>query len=198
MAKFWEKGKKMFGRRSESSKQGTEAVTKTVSGEGPGVTNTVDEKTKQTISSTNEKAPKTVETIEGKTKERASALGKKVSEAVKTVVDKTKKIASLVGEKAPEVAESVADKTKSLASVVTEKTEYAVTYSKLKIRLHNLNSNVEKTMSEIGGRTYELFQQNQKNVYQDEDIEASIEKVKTLNKEIKATEKEIEKLSVDE
>lgn len=197
MSKFWNKIKKPQSGNVESSKARAETVDKSVSPKISEEKNNVTEEMEERTYTVTEKVSKTAEPLKEKTKVWTSGVGEKVCKVAKIIVNKTKKLVSLVGQKAPEVAETVADKTKTLASVVSEKTGEAVIISKLKIRLHNLNSNVDKMLLELGGIIYELFKQSQKDVYEDKEVIALIEKLKSLHIEIKVIEKEIEEMSAD-
>ena len=191
MAKFWKKIMKSSDRGEESSKKGKEGVARKEAEKAPEPPEGVGEKTRERTSPVDTKAPKNSRTKKDGIRERAE---KKVHEVTQSISDHTKRFFASVGEKAPKVAGTVADKTKTVAAAVGEKTGEAVAFSKLKLRLHNLNRDNEKTLSEMGGRTYELFKQNQEDVYEDKQVKAFITKLQSLKKETQATENEIEKL----
>ena len=198
MAKFWEKMKKTIGGGAVASKEEPETVTKIESRVTPKGSDRVSEKTEAETSAKGDKVSGISGTDEEGAFETTSGMGEKISVAVNLFIANTKKLVSLVGKKAPQVAETVAEKTKILASVVSEKTGEAVAFSKLKIKIRNLKNHVEQTKSELGGRTYELMKENRTDIYEDDAVKALIEKVKSLNGEIEATQKEIEELHEDE
>ncbi len=121
-----------------------------------------------------------------------------VRTGAKVVKDGSESVARKVAEEAPGVAKKVATKTKQFASVVADKTEDAYKFSKLKIKIHQLNGDVDKTMSELGGHTFELIQKNRTDIHTDKKVQTLIEKVKTLKNLIQLTEKEIAALKEDD
>ena len=58
-------------------------------------------------------------------------------------------------------------------------------------------SDFDKMLLELGGIVYELFKQSQKEVYEDKEVIALIEKLKSLHIEIEVLKKEIEQMSAD-
>jgi len=198
MAKFWEKMKKIIGGGAVASKEESETVTKIEPRVTPKGNDRVSEKTEGETSYKGDKVSEISGTDGEGAFETTSGMGEKISGAANLFIANTKKLVSLLGKKAPQVAETVAEKTKILASVVSEKTGEAVAFSKLKIKIRNLKNHVEQTKSELGGRTYELMKENRTDIYEDDAVNALIEKVKSLNGEIEATQKEIEELQEDE
>lgn len=197
MSILWNKIKKPQSGSDKSSKSGVGTDHKSVSTKTSEGKNNVPEEMEERTSAVTDKASETAEGIKDQTTVSTSGVSEKVSKVAEIIVHKTKKLVSLVGQKAPGVAETIADKTKTLASVVSGKTGEAVTFSKLKIRQHNLNGNFDKMLLELGGIVYELFKQSQKEVYEDKEVIALIEKLKSLHIEIEVLKKEIEQMSAD-
>lgn len=121
-----------------------------------------------------------------------SGMGEKISRTASLFKNKTKNLVTALGKKAPRIAETVTEKTKKLAAVVTEKTGEAVAISKLRIKIHNLKNSVEQAKSELGGRTYELRNENRADIYEDDAVKALMVRIKSLSGEIAAVQKEIE------
>lgn len=128
------------------------------------------------------------EPIKQKTEIISKTVGQKAHEVAETVAEKGKGITASISEKTPEIAE----KTKQIATSVVEKASDTVTIGKLKVKLYNLNRQVEKGLSKIGGRTFEILSQKQTDVYQDEEVLALIKDLKNVKKEIKTAENEME------
>jgi flagellar biosynthesis GTPase FlhF len=116
-----------------------------------------------------------------KLKNLGASLKRTAESTVKTIAKKT-----------PEAA----DKTKKIASAVVEKTEEAVSHTKSRLKLYNLNKSAEKRLSELGGFVFELLSKGKTDVYEDSDVKEMIESIKNIKKTIRETEKEIEGLDV--
>lgn len=114
-------------------------------------------------------------------------VGEKTQEVTESVIKTSKEFASTISGKAPEVT----DKTKKIISSVAEKTGEAVTYSKLKYKGYTLNRDLEKGLSELGGRTFEMIKQKQNDIYQDAEVLELIEKVKRMKAEAELIRKQI-------
>ena len=134
------------------------------------------------------------EPIKQKTEIISKTMGQKTHKVAETVAEKGKGITASISEKTPEIAE----KTKQIATSVVEKTGETVTIGKLKVKLYNLNRQVEKGLSKIGGRTFEILNQKQADVYQDEEILALIKNLEKVKNEIKTAEKEMKKVGSGE
>lgn len=101
---------------------------------------------------------------------------------------------SQVGEKVHEAADKVVDGSKKVAAAVAEKTGEAVSYGKLKMKLHNQRVQRDKFLAALGSRTHDLIRDEQQAVYADEKVQEFIEAVEALETEIKDTEALIEAL----
>lgn len=77
-----------------------------------------------------------------------------------------------------------------------EKTDELARIGKKKIEIAGINRTIERHLSELGGRIYELIeeQKQQKGIAQDEKVMALIEEVKKLEEQLQQKEKEIERI----
>lgn len=74
-----------------------------------------------------------------------------------------------------------------------EKTDEIARISKKRIEIVGLNRSIEKHLAELGGRVYDILTgKGKKSIVRDKDVKNLVEKVKSLEKELKLKEKEIE------
>jgi hypothetical protein len=80
--------------------------------------------------------------------------------------------------------------------VAHEKTDELARIGKKKIEMAGLNRTIEKHLSELGGRVYELIEElnQQKGVAQDEKVMGLIEDIKRLEEQLHQKEEEIERI----
>jgi len=95
-----------------------------------------------------------------------------------------------VGDRVHEAADKVVDGSKKLATTVAEKTGEAVSYSKLKLKLHNHGVHRDKLLAALGSRTHELAKEKAA-IYKDDRVQSLIEEVETLDKEIQTVKASI-------
>lgn len=77
-----------------------------------------------------------------------------------------------------------------------EKTDELARIGKKKIEMAGINRTIEKHLSELGGRVYELIeaQQRQTGIAQDEKVMMLIEEIKRLEEQLHQKEEEIERI----
>ena len=77
-----------------------------------------------------------------------------------------------------------------------DKTDELARIGKKKIEMAGINRTIEKHLSELGGRVYELIEELQKQtgIAQDEKVAALIEDIKRLEEQLHQKEKEIEQI----
>lgn len=80
---------------------------------------------------------------------------------------------------------------------MAQKTGDAVSYTKLRHKLYNLNRSVEKKYGELGGIVFELLSQSKTGVYEDSNVKNMIGTIAHIKNEIKETEVVIENLGVE-
>jgi len=123
-------------------------------------------------------------------------LKDKAKEIAHEVGEKSKEVVSNINKKAPGVADNVLYQTKKFASAVAEKTEEAVLFGKLKLKLHNNQSLLNKTLKELGGKTFDLLQAESVIKTNAEVIELA-EKITGLKENAVSLEKEIADIGHD-
>ncbi|HUV37325.1 MAG TPA: hypothetical protein VMX58_10340 [Patescibacteria group bacterium] len=77
-----------------------------------------------------------------------------------------------------------------------EKTDVLARVGKKKIEMAGINRAIERHLSELGGRVYDLVetQQQQTGVAQDDKVMALIEEIKRLEEQLQQKEEEIERI----
>ena len=80
--------------------------------------------------------------------------------------------------------------------VAYDKTDELARVGKKRIEMAGINRTIEKHLSELGGRVYELIegQRNQTGIAQDEKVAALIEDIKRFEEQLHQKEKEIERI----
>ncbi len=80
--------------------------------------------------------------------------------------------------------------------VAYEKTDELARVGKKKIEMAGINRTIERHLSELGGRVYELIeaQQQQTGIAQDEKVMDLIEEIKRLEEQLHQKEEEIERI----
>ncbi|MCK5147579.1 hypothetical protein KAR48_12550 [bacterium] len=94
------------------------------------------------------------------------------------------KVGEKAGEKAGEVKEVVVEQSKKIASTVVEKTGEAVVYSKSRIKIYNLNHQLEKLYAEVGGNVYELLKNKETAVLKNAAVLLTLDKIDMIKEEI--------------
>ena len=79
-----------------------------------------------------------------------------------------------------------------------DKAEELTQISRAKVEILRLNRQIARTMSEIGGRVFDLFEtDDQDELPSDGDVLAAVETIQRLRVEIKTWEKEIEEAKAE-
>ncbi|HPG38435.1 MAG TPA: hypothetical protein PLP19_02595 [bacterium] len=115
-----------------------------------------------------------------------------------TLKAEAENVAKTVAEKAPGVTEKMSDKAKEIAAVVADKTGEAISFSKLKVQIYNLNGDIDKAITALGARTWELYMQDQKPVFDDPDIITALNTIKNLKQQVADAELKIAELGKQE
>jgi hypothetical protein len=80
----------------------------------------------------------------------------------------------------------------------SDKAEELTQISKAKIEILRLNRQIARTMSEIGGRAFDLFEKGEQDALPgDEDVRAAVEAIQKMRLDIQTWEKEIEQAKAE-
>jgi hypothetical protein len=79
-----------------------------------------------------------------------------------------------------------------------DKAEELTQISRAKVEILRLNRQIARTMSEIGGRVFDMFERDdQEELAGDSDVIAAVETIQRLRVEIRSWEKEIEQAKAE-
>lgn len=94
--------------------------------------------------------------------------------------------------------EDLKDYVKQGATAVAEKTEELSKVGKIKIEIMGIERNLQKALSELGGRVYQLVTEDENvKIVEDEQVKKIIDKVKGFEKQLEAKKQELEEVSKD-
>lgn len=84
---------------------------------------------------------------------------------------------------------------RQVGQVATEKTEEGIKIGRRKLEIINLNRKIEKSFAELGGRVYQMLEEEKKAaIADDEEVKTLTTQIKELEKSTESVEKEIARI----
>ena len=84
---------------------------------------------------------------------------------------------------------------RDVGQAATEKTEEGIKIGRRKLEIVNINRKIEKSFAELGGRVFQMMEEEKKPVIiDDEEVKTLVARIKELEKSTESVEKEIERI----
>jgi chromosome segregation ATPase len=116
-------------------------------------------------------------------------------ERMTATVEKVRGAAHSAAEKTQDLAADAATKTREVVTVVAERAKAEARTGVLKLQILDSNTKRRHTLTELGGRLYDLIKEKTQDAYVDETVNELLQRVKELDQRIADAETEIVRLS---